>query len=76
MGNFEVAKAMAPYGHVMVASEELEPGNGWDYTPMLEALNKAPKMDGIGLGHVIVDTYRDSFKSPTWKTRARRSLSG
>jgi len=64
MGNFEVAKAMAPYGHVMVASEELEPGNGWDYTPMLEALNKSPKMDGIGLGHVIVDTYRESFNEP------------
>lgn len=64
MGNFEVAKAMAPYGHVLVASEELEPGNGWDYTPMLQALNKSPKMDGLGLGHVIVDTYRDSFTEP------------
>ena len=64
MGNFEVARAMAPYARVMVASEELEPGNGWDYTPMLEALNKSPKMDGLGLGRVIVDTYRDSFLEP------------
>ena len=61
MGNFEVAKAMAPYAHVMVASEELEPGSGWSYTPMLDALNKSPKMDGIGLGRIIVDTYQESF---------------
>jgi hypothetical protein len=49
MGNFEVAKAMAPYGHVMVASEELEPGNGWDYTPMLEALNNLRRWMVSGL---------------------------
>src|SRR5215813_7509313 len=35
MGNLEAAKTMAPYGHVMVASEELEPGQGWHFTPML-----------------------------------------
>ena len=64
MGNFEVAKAMAPYAHVMVASEELEPGTGWNYTPMLQALKKSPNIDGIGLGHVIVDTYRESFAEP------------
>src|SRR5262249_8101206 len=61
MGNFEVAKAMAPYGHVLVASEEVEPGSGWDYTPIIDALNKSPQMDGVALGHVIVDTYRESF---------------
>jgi hypothetical protein len=64
MGNFEVAKAMAPYGRVMVASEELEPGNGWDYTPVLQALNKSPKMDGVALGRLIVDSYRESFAEP------------
>jgi Clostripain family len=71
MGNFEVAKALAPYGQVMVASEELEPGEGWDYTPMLQALHKSPKMNGLELGHVIVDTYQKSFQSPDLEDEGR-----
>jgi len=71
MGNFEVAKAVAPYGQVMVASEELEPGEGWDYTPMLQALSKSPKMNGLELGHVIVDTYRKSFQTPDLEGEGR-----
>ena len=70
MGNLEVAKAMAPYGHAMVASEELEPGSGWNFTPMLQTLEKSPQINGIELGHVIVDTYNDYFtKSDDEDTR-------
>jgi len=61
MGNLEAARAMAPFGHVMVASEEVEPGAGWYFTPMLQSLEKSPQMSGIELGHVIVDTYSDYF---------------
>ncbi|HEY0427190.1 MAG TPA: clostripain-related cysteine peptidase [Pyrinomonadaceae bacterium] len=58
MGNFEVAKTLAPFGKTMVASEELEPGNGWNYTPLLTALTKNAQMDGVALGKTAVDTYR------------------
>jgi hypothetical protein len=72
MGNLEVAKAMAPYGRVMVASEEVEPGDGWYFTPLLNALNKSPKMNGVELGRVIVDTFNDFFaKSPDEGLRHR-----
>ncbi len=61
MANFEVAQAVAPFGKTMVASEELEPGNGWNYTPLMTAFAKNPQMDGFALGKIIVDTYRDFY---------------
>ncbi len=64
MGNFEVARTVSPFAKTMVASEEVEPGNGWDYTPMLTAMNKNPEMDGIAFGKIIVDTYKAFYTSP------------
>lgn len=61
MANFETAQALAPYGKAMVASEELEPGNGWSYTPIMQALTTTPTMDGFALGKVIVNSYRDYY---------------
>jgi clostripain len=61
MANFEAAKAIAPFGKTMVASEELEPGNGWNYTPLLTAFTKNPAMDGATLSKIVVDTYRDYY---------------
>jgi hypothetical protein len=34
MANYEVASAVAPLADRMVASQELEPGHGWDYTAL------------------------------------------
>ena len=65
MANFEVAKAMAPLGRVMVASEEVEPGEGWNYTPLFQALTKNPKMTGAELGRTISDTFNDFFTKAT-----------
>jgi clostripain len=64
MGNLEVAKSVAPFGRVMVGSEELEPADGWNYTPLFRSLTANPKMDEITLGKTIVNTYADYFKSP------------
>lgn len=41
----------------MAASEETEPGNGWDYTGWVGALARNPAMNGAGLGRAICDTY-------------------
>ncbi|WP_018702132.1 clostripain-related cysteine peptidase [Anaeromusa acidaminophila] len=41
----------------MVASEEIEPGNGWDYTGWVGALARDPSMNGAALGKAICDTY-------------------
>jgi len=57
MANFEVARTVAPFGKVLVASEELEPGNGWDYEALFGKVMANPAVDGFGLGKVVVDTY-------------------
>jgi hypothetical protein len=61
MANFETAQAIAPFGKAMVASEELEPGNGWNYSPVMQALTADPAIDGFALGRIIVNTYRDYY---------------
>lgn len=61
MANLETAALLAPLAKVMVASEELEPGTGWWYTPVLEALGKAPTTDAAALATLIADRYHASF---------------
>jgi len=60
MATIEMAIIAADYAHVLIASEDLEPGDGWDYV-FLSALNKDPRMDGFALGKVIVDTFMDFY---------------
>ena len=64
MANFEAARTVAPFAKVMVASEELEPGDGWSYTPTLTALNRNPQMDGFALGRTIVDEFKKYYFAP------------
>lgn len=61
MASLEVANAMAPYGKYLVASEEIEPGNGWDYGSFGSYLVKNPECDGIELGKQICDSYLDLY---------------
>jgi len=60
MATIEMAYLAADYAHVMIASEDTEPGDGWDYV-FLSALNDDPNMDGIALGKIIVDTFMDFY---------------
>ena len=72
MGNLEVARTLAPYARYLVASEEIEPADGWNYAPLLTALTRTPSMDGATLGRTIVDTYRDYFSnSPHHEVREK-----
>jgi hypothetical protein len=61
MADLEVAKTLAPYARYLVASEEIEPADGWDYRALLTRLTGAPAMDGEALGRAVVDSYRDYF---------------
>jgi len=63
MASIEVADTVKDYAKYMVASEELEPGHGWDYKGILTALNMAPDMDGAKLGKIIASSYLSHAKS-------------
>ena len=57
MASLENAAAVAPYGSYMVASEETEPGGGWDYAAWLQYLCDHPEQSGLEIGQAICDSY-------------------
>lgn len=57
MATLENAATIAPYGKYMVASEEYEPGGGWDYKSWGEYLSENSACDGSELGKNICDSY-------------------
>lgn len=61
MANLEVCQALGPLARVLVASEELEPGEGWDYVSLLRQLKRRPSASGRDVGQMIARTFRDYF---------------
>lgn len=57
MATLEMAELIAPMANYMVASEEIEPGGGWDYTAWLSYLYNSPEADGAALGKAVCDSY-------------------
>lgn len=54
MASMEVASAVAPYAHYMIASQETEPGSGWDYG-FISRLS--PGLSGGEAAKHIIDAY-------------------
>ena len=59
MATVDVAYTFTDIGRYLVASQELEPGNGWNYTNLANTLTKDSTMDAKEFGTVICDTYQD-----------------
>ena len=59
MSTLETAEVFQGYSHYMVASEETEPGTGWDYVAWLEYLSENAGCSGKELGRTIVDSYME-----------------
>lgn len=57
MSSLEIADMLSPYADFMIASQETEPGWGWNYA-FLSHLAE-PDMDGARLGKEIVDAYME-----------------
>ena len=56
MSTIEVVEAVAPYSDIMIGSEILEPGDGWDYS-FLQLIVDNPSTTPEQLGAKIVDTF-------------------
>jgi hypothetical protein len=63
MSNLEVAYEAEKHVLNVVASEELEPGDGWPYTAILSDLTEQPEMTGAQLGEVVVKRYVESYRN-------------
>lgn len=57
MATIEVANILKDYANYMVASEELEVGDGWKYDEIIASLNDNSKQSGAELGKVIADSF-------------------
>ena len=55
MSSLEVADVLAPYADYMIASQETEPGWGWNYD-FLSMLSDTP-IPGDQMGEYIIDSY-------------------
>ncbi len=57
MATVDTAAVLQGYAGYMVASQEVEPALGWNYSGIAEALADEPGMNGAQLGKSICDTY-------------------
>jgi len=55
MATLEAAQMLAPFGSYMVASQEISPTTGWNYTAIGESLSQ--RTGGKELGETICDSY-------------------
>lgn len=62
MATVDVAYTFSDIGKYLVASQEVEPGGGWYYTGWAQGLAKNPAMDGLELGKIICDTYKQGME--------------
>jgi hypothetical protein len=66
MASVETASVFAPYAKTLVASEEVEPGGGWDYRTFFSQLAADADMTGEELGIAITDSYYNKYaQTPT-----------
>ena len=61
MASTDVAVALDGYGKYLMASEEVEPGDGWDHTAWLGALAEDPTLSAPAIGRAIADSYMDHY---------------
>ncbi len=60
MATYEVASAMAPLADYLVASEEVEPGNGWDWSTLSTPIGGITTED---LGSQILEGFTDESQA-------------
>ena len=63
MASVETASVFAPYARALVASEEVEPGGGWDYYAMFHQLSLDTTMTGEEFGIVVTDSYYKKYSN-------------
>lgn len=61
MAATDTAKNLKGYGKYLAASEETEPGDGWNHTAWIKALSENPAMSAARLGREIADSYIDYY---------------
>ncbi|WP_026653459.1 clostripain-related cysteine peptidase [Butyrivibrio proteoclasticus] len=73
MSTIEVTHALYGFADYYCLSEETEPGDGWDYTPVLTAMTEDPTMNAAMVGRCIADAYTDFYMQDAITTTQNRN---
>lgn len=73
MATLDTAVTMQGLARYLVASQDTEPGNGWNYKAFPEALGKNPGMSALELSRVMCDTYLQGCRQ--YETAGKATLS-
>jgi len=60
MANYSVAKSVKDYATYLLASEELEPGHGWQYEDLVISMGTQKDKDIVTISKAIIDSFIDS----------------
>jgi hypothetical protein len=71
MATLEVAESVKPYASYLLASEEVEPGHGWDWA----AFGGGGLLDPRALGTKVIDGFMAQARAAPWKDSADVTLS-
>ncbi|WP_194409230.1 clostripain-related cysteine peptidase [Microbacterium cremeum] len=71
MGTYEVASVMAEHAEYLVASQEVEPGHGWNYDA-LATITDDPAAGPTDLGSAVLEGYAEQAQE--WGTDADITL--
>ncbi len=61
MSTLEATHALDGFADYYCVSEEVEPGDGWDYDPWLKAMSEDPTMSPAQIARSIADSYTDHY---------------
>lgn len=57
MATVDTALTLSPFADYMLASEEIEPSGGWNYTGLLDILKTQPATEAQPLGTAVCNSY-------------------
>lgn len=61
MASMEVANTFNGFAEYLLGSEDVEPGDGWDYTAWLNAFVENPRINGAQVGKAVADSYIEFY---------------
>ena len=74
MANIDTAKLVSPYASYMIASQELEPGNGWEYSGILSSIVDNPTITPEELGISVCDSFMNGCIKHATESEATLAL--
>ncbi|MDD2427411.1 MAG: clostripain-related cysteine peptidase [Eubacteriales bacterium] len=74
MASLETALVAEKYADYLIASEAVEPGDGWYYTDWLNKLSQNTSLSTVDIGKLIIDDYVAAVQAEGLRTPATLSI--